>query len=83
MKLEILGSCPTCESLLYDRLLQALESAGLSEEVQVERVKDPNYFIELGVFVTPALVLDGEVISAGKMLMPADILKLLQAKGVR
>jgi len=82
MKLEILGSCPTCESLFYDRLLQSLEMAGLKGKVQVERVKDPNYFVELGVFVTPALVLDGEVISTGKLLMPDDILSLLRAKGI-
>jgi predicted thioredoxin/glutaredoxin len=82
MKLEILGSCPTCESLFYDRILQALEMAGLREKVRVERVKDPHYFVKLGVFMTPALVLDGEVISAGKLLMPDDILMLLRAKGV-
>ena len=82
MKLEILGSCPTCESLFYDRLLQSLEIAGLKGKVQVERIKDPNYFVELGVFMTPALVLDGEVISTGKLLMPDEILRLLQAKGI-
>ena len=82
MKLEILGSCPTCESLFYDRILQALKLAGLEEKIQVERVKDPNYFIQLGVFMTPALVLDGEVISIGRLLMPDDILKLLKAKGI-
>jgi len=82
MKLEILGSCPTCESLFYDRLLQCLEMAGLREKIQVERVNDPKYFVELGVFMTPALVLDGEVISTGKLLMPEDILRLLQAKGL-
>ena len=82
MKLEILGSCPTCESLLYDRLQQALEIAGLREKIQIERVKDPKYFVKLGVFMTPALVLDGEVISTGKLLMPDDILRLLQAKGI-
>ena len=82
MKLEILGSCPTCESLFYDRLVQALEMAGIREKVQVERVKDPDYFVKLGVFMTPALVLDGEVISAGKLLMPDDIVKLLRAKGL-
>jgi hypothetical protein len=41
MKLEILGSCPTCESLFYDRLLQSLEMAGLGGKIQVERIKDP------------------------------------------
>ena len=82
MKLEILGSCPTCESLFYDRILQALEMAGLGEKVQVERVKDPKYFVELGVFATPALVLDGEVISTGKLLMPNEILRLVKAKGI-
>ena len=82
MKLEVLGSCPTCESLFYDRLLQSLEIAGLRGKVQVERNKDPNYFVELGVFVTPALVLDGEVISTGKLLMPDEILRLLKSKGI-
>ena len=82
MKLEILGSCPTCESLFYDRLLQCLEMAGLREKIQVERVNDPKYFVELGVLMTPALVLNGEVISTGKLLMPEDILRLLQAKGL-
>lgn len=82
MKLEILGGCPTCESFFYDSLLQVLEMAGLREKVQVERVKDPDYFVELGIFVTPALTLDGEVISTGKLLMPDDILRLLQEKGI-
>ena len=82
MKLEILGSCPTCESLFYDRISQALEIAGLRDKVQIERIKDPQYFVKMGVFMTPALVLDGEVISAGKLLMPDDILMLLRAKGV-
>ena len=39
MKLEILGSCPTCESLFYDRISQALEMAGLGGQVQVEHIK--------------------------------------------
>jgi predicted thioredoxin/glutaredoxin len=56
--------------------------AGLAEKVQVERVKDPKYFVELGVFATPALVLDGEVISTGKLLMPNEILRLVKAKGI-
>ena len=82
MKLEILGSCPTCESLLYDRLSQALEKAGLREQIQIERVKDAQYFVKLGIFMTPAIVLDGEVISAGKILMPEEILILLRDKGI-
>ena len=82
MKLEILGSCPTCESLFYDRLLQTLELAGLQEKVQVERVRDPDYLVELGIFMTPALVLDGEVISTGKLLLPEEVLQLLREKGI-
>lgn len=34
MKLEILGSCPTRESLFYDRIFQALEMVGLRKKVQ-------------------------------------------------
>ena len=80
MRLEILGSCPTCESLFYDRISQALEMVDLGDKVQVEHIKDPDYFVKLGIFMTPALVLDGEVISMGKLLMPEEILALLQAK---
>lgn len=82
MKLEILGNCPTCGSLLYERVLQSLEMAGLMEKFQVERIKDPDYFLKMGVLMTPALVLDGDVISTGKLLLPGDILKLLKERGI-
>jgi len=82
MKLEILRSCPTCESLFYDRISQALKIAGLREKVQIEHIKDPQYFVNMGVFMTPALVLNGEVISEGELLLPDKVIMLLRAKGV-
>jgi len=56
MKLESPGSCPTCESLFYDRISQASEMAGLRDKVQLERIEDPQYVVKLGVFMIPALV---------------------------
>lgn len=82
MKIEILGSCPTCEMLFYSSVLYAVEKAGLKHKAQIEMVKDINYFIKLGILITPALVVDGEVLCSGKLLTPDEILELFRAKGL-
>lgn len=76
--IEILGSgCKNCDAL-YENLLTALESEGWSAEYDVRKNKDVNYFIKLGVFVTPAMVMDGKVLSMGKVLGPEQIKVLVQ-----
>lgn len=81
MKIEVLGpGCKNCE-VLYQNVIQALEMAGLKDQVQVEKIKEPAYFLKMGVFTTPALVVDGEVVSTARVLAAAQVLDLLKARG--
>ena len=76
MKIEILGSgCAKCNDLA-DNAKKAVANLGLAAEVvKVNEMKD---IMKYGVMMTPALVVDGVVKSAGKLLSPADIEKLLK-----
>lgn len=61
--IKILGSgCAKCNKL-YEMTDQA--ATELKIEYELEKVTDMNKFIEFGVMLTPALVVDGEVKSTG------------------
>jgi small redox-active disulfide protein 2 len=71
MKVEVLGSgCKKCEEL-YENTLKAINE--LSGHIQVEKISDVNYIAKMGVFMTPALVVDGKVVSVGKSLTVDEI----------
>jgi len=73
MKVEVLGpGCKRCEEL-YENALSAAADFDLSDEVEVKKVKDPNYFVKMGVFMTPGLVIDGRVASVGKVLSAEEV----------
>lgn len=64
-KLQILGpGCPKCEELAR-RTEEAAKALGL--DFELEKVKDLNEITASGVFLTPALVVDGEVKVVGKV----------------
>ena len=64
-KFRILGSgCPKCEKLAENTEAAARDS-GI--EYSIEKVKDINEIINFGVMMTPALVINGEVIVSGKV----------------
>lgn len=76
MKVEILGmGCPKCK-MLYENTLSALKNAG--KEAKVVKVEDLSKITEYAVMTTPALVIDGKVRSAGKVLSVEDIQKFLE-----
>jgi len=82
MKIEVLGpGCRNCE-ILYENVIKALDMAGLREGVQVQKVKDIDYFLKKGVFATPGLVVDGEVLSTARVLTPDQVLDLFVSKGL-
>lgn len=82
MRIEVLGpGCRNCE-VLYQNVLKALEMVGSEEAIQVDKIKDPQYFIKMGVFTTPGLVIDGEVVSTARVLTPQQVLEILRAKGL-
>lgn len=77
MKIEIIGSgCPKC-NLLEQTTKAAADKLGLRYEL--EHVKDIREFAKRGVMFTPALVVDGKVVVAGKVPPEAEITRLLTA----
>jgi len=75
VKIEILGTgCPKCQKT--EKLVQeALEALSLSAEVV--KVTDPNQIAERGVFFTPGVVVDGEVVTSGKVPSMGELKKAL------
>lgn len=74
-KLQILGpGCPKCEELAK-RTEGAAQSLGL--EYELEKVKDLNQMMSMGVFMTPALVVDGEVKVVGKVPSVEELKNLI------
>jgi small redox-active disulfide protein 2 len=65
MDIKVLGpGCPRCEQT-EKTVKEALAEAGMS--ATVEKVKDALKIASYGVFGTPAVVIDGEVKSVGKI----------------
>ena len=74
-KIQILGTgCPKCKKLA-ENAEAAAQALGI--EYEIEKVTDINEIMKAGVMMTPALVVDGDVKSAGKALSADDIKKLL------
>ncbi|MCK5581107.1 MAG: TM0996/MTH895 family glutaredoxin-like protein [Candidatus Omnitrophica bacterium] len=74
MKIEILGmGCSKCK-ILYENTMSALKNAG--KDAEVVKIEDLEKITEYAVMTTPALAIDGEVKSAGKVLSPDEIQKL-------
>lgn len=75
MKIEILGAgCPKCKSL-EKSVRQAVNELGIQAEIK--KIEDITEIMNYGVMATPALVVDGEVKSSGKLLDIEMIKKLL------
>jgi small redox-active disulfide protein 2 len=75
MKVEIYGTgCAKCKTL-YENAQKALAELGKAGEVS--KVEDINQITGAGVMFTPAIAIDGQVKSAGKLLSVEDIKKLI------
>jgi len=75
MIIKVLGSgCAKCKKL-YNNVETALKESSI--EAGLEKVEDINKIINYGVMMTPALVIDEEVKTVGKVLSPRDIIKLI------
>ena len=75
-KIQILGTgCPKCKKLAENAEAAAKE---LGIDVELEKVTDINRIMAFGVMITPALVVDGDVKSTGKLPSAKDIKEMLQ-----
>ena len=65
MKIEILGSgCSKCKNT-KEVVEKALKNSGV--EAEVVKVEDFETILNYGVMITPAVVIDGDVKSVGKV----------------
>ena len=75
MKIEILGmGCAKCKQLMVN-VEKAVKESGVQAEVV--KVEDITSIMNYNVMTTPALVVDGIVVSAGKVLNIDEIKKVI------
>jgi small redox-active disulfide protein 2 len=80
MKVEILGAgCKRCDQL-YENTKNAVAELESSVKIEIVKIGDIEYFTRMGVFMTPGLVIDGEVISTGKVLSSNQIREKIEEK---
>jgi len=75
MKIEVLGSgCARCkrQAQVAERVVKEL---GLKAEIV--KVDDINAIIERGVMMTPALCIDGELKSSGRIVEAEELRRML------
>jgi len=74
-KIQILGTgCPKCKKLAENAEAAA---KGLGIEYSLEKVTQINDIMKFGVMMTPALAIDGQVKTVGKVVSPDEIKKML------
>ena len=79
-KIHILGTgCAKCHALEANakKAAQLLE-----EEVEFEKVTSLNDIMTFGCMTTPGLVIDGQLVSQGRLLKPEQIMKLIRPVNV-
>ncbi len=77
MKVQILGGgCPKCK-VLEEHARQAL--AALNITAEIEKITSSDDIMEMGVMMTPALAIDGDVKSKGRVLSVEQISEILKA----
>ena len=74
-RLQVLGpGCAKCEKLKHNAEEAAAQSG---VDATVKKVTDINAIVGFGVMTTPALAIDGQVKSMGKLLSVDQIKELL------
>jgi small redox-active disulfide protein 2 len=75
MVIKILGTgCPKCKKL-EENAREALRQSGVN--ATIEKVTGLNDILKYNVVMTPALVVDEQVKSSGKVLSPEQIKQLI------
>ena len=76
MDIKILGTgCPKCKEV-DRRVINVLAELGIA--ANVEKVTDIKKIMEYKIFGTPGLVIDGKVVSTGKIPRPEEIKAWIQ-----
>ncbi|MGB9905315.1 MAG: thioredoxin family protein, partial [Desulfotomaculales bacterium] len=76
MEIKILGTgCPKCQAL-EKAVREVIAEMGVTAEVK--EVRDVNEIARTGVLLTPGLMINGRVKSAGKVLGKSEIKKYIE-----
>ena len=76
MDIKVLGAgCDKCDEM-YKNVAAAVDELGIDAEV--EKVEDLVTMVQLGVMQSPALMVDGKLLSAGRVLKTKEAVKLLR-----
>ena len=74
-KVEVLGpGCARCQEV-HRIVRQVVEESGL--ECEVVKVDSYPRMMELGILATPAIAIDGKVVSAGRVPKPDEVRRVL------
>lgn len=77
MKVQILGTgCPKCR-LLEQHTREAVAELGV--QVEIDKVTDIDAIMAMGVMMTPALAIDGDIKSVGKVHTKDQMIGFLKA----
>jgi protein-disulfide isomerase len=77
MKIEVIETIgKRVSNLFLGNAFEALKACGINGKVVV--VRDIQTILKYGIRATPALVINGVVMFAGKLPSPEEIIKLLQ-----
>lgn len=75
MRLQVLGpGCARCKALMQS-VQAAVEQSGL--DAQIEKVEDIPSIMKFGVMSTPALVVDGKVVTQGKVPSAEEVKRMI------
>ncbi|OPX64816.1 thioredoxin family protein [Methanoregula sp. PtaB.Bin085] len=75
-KIEVLGTgCVKCKRL-FDNVEAAVKELGITADVV--KVEDLDAIVEAGIMLTPALIINGEVVAEGRVADVNEIKDLLK-----
>jgi small redox-active disulfide protein 2 len=77
----VLGACCQKSTETFSNVKQAVKELGFEDEV--ENIGDALEIAKYGVMQTPALVVDGKVVSYGKMLKVDDVKRIFSKLEVK
>jgi small redox-active disulfide protein 2 len=75
MKIQVAGpGCARCHAV-EQNVIEAVTELGI--DADVSKISDPREFAKLGIFLTPAVVIDGKVAVSGKVATVDELKKLI------
>ncbi|WP_461812573.1 thioredoxin family protein [Faecalimonas sp.] len=77
MNIKVIGTgCDKCDKL-YENVMRAVEE--MSVATTVEKVEDLMEIVKLGVMTSPTLMIDGKVVSVGRVMKKDEVKKYIQS----